>query len=86
MIEAGPNSRDVEAINDSEAGNNITVAQCDWAYSASFENGTALATKIRAGRCLGEFASFQSQSRIEYAVGSRRLFEHQWNGLVSQNE
>ncbi|KIY52405.1 alcohol oxidase [Fistulina hepatica ATCC 64428] len=53
VIEAGPNSQNVSAINNAVERSNITAAECNWEYVAHDANGTELSWSIDSGRCIG---------------------------------
>ncbi|KAI0768271.1 hypothetical protein BD413DRAFT_605453 [Trametes elegans] len=57
VVEAGPDSMQVEPTNVATDRNNITAEQCNWKYDALAEIGTALGWKIDSGRCIGGHSS-----------------------------
>ncbi|KAL1743688.1 hypothetical protein HDZ31DRAFT_40382 [Schizophyllum fasciatum] len=57
VVEAGPDSKDVEAINVATDRNNITPEQCNWKYEALGDDGSPLSWKIDSGRCIGGSSS-----------------------------
>ncbi|KAI5829486.1 alcohol oxidase [Schizophyllum commune Tattone D] len=57
IVEAGPNSQFVDAINVATARSGITAAQCNWKYDALADDGSKLSWQIDSGRCLGGSSS-----------------------------
>lgn len=57
VVEAGPDSKDFDSVNHATERNNITPAQCNWKYTASAEDGSALSWQIDSGRCIGGSSS-----------------------------
>ncbi|KAI4294607.1 alcohol oxidase [Schizophyllum commune Loenen D] len=57
VVEAGPDSKDIEAVNVATDRNNITPEECNWKYEAVDDNGNPLSWKIDSGRCIGGSSS-----------------------------
>jgi choline dehydrogenase-like flavoprotein len=61
VVEAGPDAKDEINILNAALINNLAPGICNWNYTASFDNGTAIPTKVSSGRCLGGSTSINGK-------------------------
>jgi choline dehydrogenase-like flavoprotein len=61
VVEAGPDAKNEISILNAALINNLAPGICNWNYTASFDNGTAIPTKVSSGRCLGGSTSINGK-------------------------